>query len=480
MTEQVQIEALPKEEVQIIPISSIIPSKLNARAVSETDPGIQELSESISDIGLIEPIIVRTLQEGQYEVVAGHRRLMATKVAGIDTIRAIVRCHMSDLEAIDTMMAENCARKNLTGVQIGQKAVFRIAEHKKEHTDEPSIAGLARCWGLNRPELSNYIKMCKLPKMVQELNINRDLSDGHCAALLPLIGNVDDSKIKAVAEKAKEDRMTVMALRELVDKLIEKTKKPKKDKLQLSSDEQELFDKICDSLNLKGNVIDVKVKETAKGPILQLSIVEGDGDGTTKHLFRRFAESLNISYDDDTKLTDAETKAEAKAEAEAFLKELFPTTSPNHSIGINNQDTNEIPEKYKVKKANTVKGDKVEDKANEVAATAVETEIKGPNETNKPDLLIYCGEKFVSLDIVESVVRALRNSKAVCTGHNFMTDGVYIYDYSYDNAKYTVLCYEKHFDIRKAFLTVYEGENKKSIIKFDADEGKPVILGGKS
>jgi ParB family chromosome partitioning protein len=143
---------------------------------------ISSLAGSISDAGLLPPLLVRPLADGRYELIAGERRWRAAREAGLETVPALMR---DDDEArrMETALIENVPREDLTPVDEA-RACAALVEELGLSKEE-----LARRLGRTRPAISNLIRLLDLPDQVLELLSQGELSEGHGRAILQARGN---------------------------------------------------------------------------------------------------------------------------------------------------------------------------------------------------------------------------------------------------------------------------------------------------
>lgn len=170
---------------------------------------LEELAASIKTQGLIQPVLVRPLAEpGRYELVAGERRWRASRMAGLDSIKCIVR-RMDDYESMAIALIENLQREDLNPIEEA-RALGQIKEHFQITQEE-----LADKIGKSRPAVTNSLRLLRLPEKVQNLLETNALSAGHARALL---GLDDPEAMVALAETVMARGLTVRATEELVKK----------------------------------------------------------------------------------------------------------------------------------------------------------------------------------------------------------------------------------------------------------------------
>jgi ParB family transcriptional regulator, chromosome partitioning protein len=159
-----------------VPVAAVSPNPRQPREKFE-DEGIQSLALSITEVGVLQPIVVRRIEEG-YELVAGERRLRAAKLAGLATVPAIVR-ESDDTESLREALIENIHRENLAPLELA--AAFQELLDEGVSQDE-----VAERLGYSRAHIANTVRLLALPAAVQGLLADGKLSAGHARALLTL------------------------------------------------------------------------------------------------------------------------------------------------------------------------------------------------------------------------------------------------------------------------------------------------------
>jgi ParB family chromosome partitioning protein len=158
------------------------------------DAALAELSQSIKDIGLLEPILVRRRPLGGYEIVAGERRWRAAQRAGLHEVPVYVR-ELTEGRAFEAALVENLQREDLNPLETARAFSRLIDEHSHTHD---SIAQLI---GKDRSTVANALRLLKLPEQVMDLIESRELSEGHGRALL---GAGDTAAMQRLAREAIE------------------------------------------------------------------------------------------------------------------------------------------------------------------------------------------------------------------------------------------------------------------------------------
>jgi ParB family chromosome partitioning protein len=168
-------------ELRDLPLELIRPNPEQPR--TRFDPAsITSLAASIADAGIVQPLIVRPLPDGRYELIAGERRWRAAREAGVQTVPAIVRDE-AEADRLQTALIENVAREDLSPVDEA-RACAALVEDLGLSKEE-----LARRLGRSRSAISNLIRLLDLPDEVLELLASGELREGHGRAILQVHGN---------------------------------------------------------------------------------------------------------------------------------------------------------------------------------------------------------------------------------------------------------------------------------------------------
>lgn len=147
------------------------------------EDALQELADSISEIGIIQPITLREMDNGRYQIIAGERRWRASQLAGLETIPAYIRT-ANDENVMEMALIENIQRQDLNSIEIALAYQHLIDEYSL--TQEQ----LSERVGKKRATIANYLRLLKLPAQVQVAIQNHQIDTGHARALLAL----DDPK----------------------------------------------------------------------------------------------------------------------------------------------------------------------------------------------------------------------------------------------------------------------------------------------
>lgn len=161
-----------------VPLSQIVANPNQPRR--EFDPiALEELAESIRQIGIIQPITLRKMENGTYQIIAGERRWRASQMAGLTGIPAYVRT-ADDENMMQMALVENIQREDLNAIEIAL-AYQNLIEQYQLTQDQ-----LSEKVGKNRATIANYLRLLKLPAQVQMALQNREMDQGHARALLGL------------------------------------------------------------------------------------------------------------------------------------------------------------------------------------------------------------------------------------------------------------------------------------------------------
>ena len=197
-------------DIQKLNISQIQPNPIQPRKKFK-DQDLKELATSIKNQGLIQPIVVRSTSENQYEIIAGERRWRASQIAGLHEVDCVIK-NLEDAEVLESALIENIQREDLNVIEEANAYKGLIA--LKKITNEK----LAEVIGKSPSHVSNILRLLDLESGVQEMVISGELSMGHARALI----GVPDA-----LEKAKEIVKKKLSVRD-VEKITSKYKKSKK------------------------------------------------------------------------------------------------------------------------------------------------------------------------------------------------------------------------------------------------------------
>ncbi|WP_088006233.1 ParB/RepB/Spo0J family partition protein [Indiicoccus explosivorum] len=236
-------ESLDKSEsVELINVRLLRPNPFQPRKIFD-DTALQELSDSIKEHGVLQPIVVRG-KEKNFEIVVGERRFRAAKMANLAEIPAIVK-ELTDQQMMELAILENLQREDLTPIEEAE------AYQKLMETLSLTQEQLAFRLGKSRPHIANHLRLLALPESVRSLISDRQLSMGHGRALL---GLKRKKMIPELAEKTVKDGLNVRQLETLVQRLNDNVPRETKDIKQdlfVAEKEAELRDYFGTNVQIK-------------------------------------------------------------------------------------------------------------------------------------------------------------------------------------------------------------------------------------
>lgn len=244
-----------KDAYCFLDIDDIVANKDQPRTHFE-DEKIQELSESIQQNGLLQPIVVREY-EGKYQIVVGERRYRACKLAGMTEIPCIIQ-ELDDDQTANAALVENIQRENLSAIEEA------LAYQQILDTQELTQAQLAEKVGKKQSTVANKLRLLKLPITVQESVKKKEISERHARALLKL----DDTALQNnMLKQILKDHLTV----DETEKRIAKMLAPKKRKTHVT--------KFSKSIKIALNTINQAVKMVSQtGTDVEENINETDDE----------------------------------------------------------------------------------------------------------------------------------------------------------------------------------------------------------
>ena len=173
-----QPEAAPAGDIRTVPVSGIVPNPLQPRK-SFSEAELDELSSSIRENGLLQPLVVRAAGPGRYELIAGERRLRAARLAGLTHIPAVVR-ESAEGEQLELALVENLQRQDLNAIEEAGAYRELIDQFSLSHED------VARKVGKSRVAISNALRLLDLTPETREAIADGRITEGHGRALAAL------------------------------------------------------------------------------------------------------------------------------------------------------------------------------------------------------------------------------------------------------------------------------------------------------
>ncbi|MDD4125159.1 MAG: ParB/RepB/Spo0J family partition protein [Eubacteriales bacterium] len=200
--------------IAVLRLADIEPNLKQVRKKFDAE-AIAELASSVKEHGLIQPIVVRRLKNGFYQIIAGERRWRACKIAGLTEVPVIIRDTDDEASSLIALV-ENLQRENLNPVEEanGYKNLMEVYGLTQEET--------AAKVGKSRPAVANIMRILALPERIIALVRENKLSYGHARALLPLINTVNEKELEDTAEKICESGLSVRETENMVKSRLEK------------------------------------------------------------------------------------------------------------------------------------------------------------------------------------------------------------------------------------------------------------------
>jgi ParB family transcriptional regulator, chromosome partitioning protein len=243
-TKEPVLAAVPGARFGHLDVNAIIPNAKQPRSVFEPE-AFKELVHSIRELGVLQPIVVREIKEGSYELIMGERRLRASKEAGLKKIPAVIR-ETEDQNMLRDALLENLHRSDLNPLEEAS-AYAQLLEDFGITQEQ-----LADRIGRSRPQITNTLRLLKLPASVQRQVAAGVLSAGHARAIL---GATDSSRMEYFATKTVNEGLSVRSLEELVGFDKPAAKKPKIKQGTKQDLLKEMAEGLGDQLNTKVKIV---------------------------------------------------------------------------------------------------------------------------------------------------------------------------------------------------------------------------------
>lgn len=238
---------------RLLNINDIEPNRDQPRKHFD-ETALRELADSIAMHGVIQPLLVRPLSDGGYQLIAGERRWRASRMAGLTQVPAVIR-EMSDKEAMELSLIENLQREDLNPIEEAEG--FRLLMNTYSFTQEQAAERV----GKSRPAVANSLRLLSLPEEVISMVKEGKLSSGHARTLLPLN---DETLILKLANEIIQKQLSVRETERIVKTLM----KPKSEKAKKSPKRDPYFDEcelaVCEELGRRAKI---NVSKGNKGTI---------------------------------------------------------------------------------------------------------------------------------------------------------------------------------------------------------------------
>ncbi|MBO7921385.1 ParB/RepB/Spo0J family partition protein [Alteromonas sp. K632G] len=235
-----------QSELSKLPIEFLVPGKYQPRKDMSPD-ALEDLASSIRAQGIIQPIVVRKVDDNKYEIIAGERRWRASQLAQLDEVPCLVK-DVPDEAAVAIALIENIQREDLNAMEEAQALDRLMNEFSLTHQE------VAEAVGKSRTTVTNLLRLNNLNDDVKLLVEHGDIEMGHARALLALDGEQQSEAANVVSGKG----LTVRDTEKLVKKLLE-PEKPKQEK-QIDPDVQNLMTRLSENLGAP-----VTIDHNAKG-----------------------------------------------------------------------------------------------------------------------------------------------------------------------------------------------------------------------
>lgn len=197
-------EAAEETTLATLPLTSIVPNQRQPRRHFDEE-ALQELAASIKEVGVIQPLIVRPLADGEYELVAGERRLRASLMAGLDEVPVVIRT-IEEQASLELAIIENLQREDISAVESAKAFQGLITEFGLTQDE------VAKKVGKSRSAITNTLRLLQLPEEVQQSVQEGHISEGHARALLTA---VDKERQIALLKKIRERQLSVREVERL-------------------------------------------------------------------------------------------------------------------------------------------------------------------------------------------------------------------------------------------------------------------------
>lgn len=245
-----------EDQAVMVPINKVEPNKEQPRKHFNED-ALLELSESIKQMGIIQPIVVQD-RNSYYEIIAGERRWRAAKQAGLKKIPVIIK-NYTEQEIVEISLIENIQREDLNPIEEAF-AYKRLLEEFNLKQDE-----VAERVSKSRTAVTNSIRLLKLNEKVQQMVIDEMLTTGHARALL---GIEDQEQQYIIAQKIFDEKLSVRDTEKLVKSLQNEKKKKKEEKEKIDPKLEAVYHDLEEQMKgILGTKVCINHKDAKKGKL---------------------------------------------------------------------------------------------------------------------------------------------------------------------------------------------------------------------
>lgn len=258
-------ESENKNSTITLKISEIEPNKDQPRQDFD-ETALSELAESITQHGLLQPLLVRPLISGGYQIVAGERRYRACRMAGITEVPVLIR-ELSDVETLEIALIENLQRENLNPLEeaYGYKTLIEDYDFSQEE--------VSKSVGKSRPAIANALRLLNLPEYIKQKVEEGAITSGHARALLPLN---NDEQMQEICDNIILNDLSVRQVEKLVKSKLDKNNE-KTDKSDKIITKPKYFSEVELALTEHlGKKVVVTPLKNKKGGILQIEFYSDD------------------------------------------------------------------------------------------------------------------------------------------------------------------------------------------------------------
>jgi ParB family chromosome partitioning protein len=245
-----------------LPINEIIPNKEQPRKTFDQG-ALEELADSIRVHGVLQPLLVRPLTTGGYQLIAGERRWRASRLAELKEVPVIIR-DLTDTEAMEIAIIENLQREDLNPIEEAEGLQALI--DKCDYTQDQVAVSV----GKSRPAIANALRLLRLPEEVREMTKNGDISAGHARALLAFD---NQAMMLEVANNIVSNKLTVRDVEKLAKRPESTTRVSKPKRRDSFYDEVELS--LSQALGRKVKVYNGRSKGTLEIEFYSLDDLKG-------------------------------------------------------------------------------------------------------------------------------------------------------------------------------------------------------------